>query len=126
MELIKEKPRLETLIEVEGSKVITRRPTDITEESEFGEDADDEAATPATLATPRARALTEPASDDDIEPYQTPIALTPGNWKKNLKTKGLRQRVIEETEVESSDAVEVIELREVKKNKVISMKLVYL
>ena len=98
MELIKEKPRLETLIEVEGSKVITRRPTDITKESEFGEDADDEAA---TLATPGARALTEPASDDDIEPYQTPIALTPGNWKKNLKTKGLRQRVIEETEVES-------------------------
>ena len=103
--------------------MITRRPTDITEDSEFGEDADDEAA---TLATPRARALTEPASDDDIEPYQTPIALTPGNWKKNLKAKGLRQRVIEETEVESSDAVKVIELREVKKNKVITTKLVYL
>ena len=66
---------------------------------------------------------TAPASDNDIEPYQTPIALTPGNWKKNLKAKGLRQLV---TEVESSDAVEVIELREVKKNKVISTKLVYL
>jgi hypothetical protein len=108
------------MIEVEGSKVITRRPTDINEEttSELGEDADDEAPTPAT---PRARALTEPASDDA---YETPIALTPGNWKGNLKAKGLRRRATEETEVESSDAVEVIELRDVKKNKV-STKLVY-
>jgi hypothetical protein len=113
------------MIEVEGLKVITRRPTDINEEAELGEDADDEAATPATPRA-RARALTEPASDDDIEPYQTPIALTPGNWKKNLKAKELRRRVTEETEEESSDAVEVIELREVKKNKVISTKLVYL
>jgi hypothetical protein len=102
------------VIEVVGSKVITRRPTSINPEttSELEEDADDEAATPG------ARAPTEP-DDVAFEPYQTPVALTPGNWKK--KTRGQARVMVdvdpEETEVESSDIEIVMVERKVKKKR---------
>lgn len=65
--------------------------------SEDLEDIEDE-ATPCVCA---------PAEDVNIEPYQTPVALTPGNWRES--------RVEDDTdfEVETSD-IEVVE-REVKK-----------
>jgi hypothetical protein len=91
------------MIEVVGSKLVTRRPTDMNLQTTSEEDIEDE-------ATPRVRApaATED-SDVDIEPYQTPVALTPGNWRKS--------RVEDDTEleVETSD-IEVVE-REVKKKK---------
>ena len=88
MKLIKEK--LETMIELVGSKVVTRRPTIATDASE--EDADDEKAMPYPGRRGR------PTDSEDVEPYQTPVALTPANWKKN-KARALA----EDTEVESSD-----------------------
>lgn len=82
------------MIEVVGSKLATRKPTDIDLPVDTApeEDADDDEATARTWRAP------SESEDVEIVPYQTPVALTPGNWKKN------RGRVmVEDTEAESSD-----------------------
>jgi hypothetical protein len=91
MKLIKE--ILETMIELVGSKVVTRKPTDIDLDttSELTEE-DDES---------RSRTPTEDV-DIDNEPYQTPVALTPANQKNKTRV------LAEDTEVESSE-IEVVE-----------------
>jgi hypothetical protein len=106
IKLIKEK-LLETMIELVGSKVVTRRPTDSDINMETEEDADDKEA------TPYARTL-KTTEDVETEPefYQTPVALTPANWRKKAKT-----RKLVPVEVESSDIEfeEIQPLREEKK-----------
>jgi hypothetical protein len=92
--LIKEK--LETMIRLVGSKVYTQRPTD-----RYEEDADDEEAKQYN-DDPDQPTDTE---DVEIEPYHTPIALTPVNGKKN---RSKARELVEDTEAESSD-VEVVE-----------------
>lgn len=75
-------------------------------DTESEEDIDNEDATPCAR-TPR------PTEDDvDMESYQTPIALTPANWKKKAR----KLPVMEDTEIESSE-VEVVE--EKKKRRVL-------
>jgi hypothetical protein len=82
--------KLETMIELDGSNVVTRRPTGIDlEETGSERKADDEEATP--------RAQTE---DVDTEPYQTPVGLTPANQKN-------KTRVMAEPEDTPSD-VEIV------------------
>jgi hypothetical protein len=97
--LIKEK-LLETLIELVGSKVVSRRPTD---SDVYVEDADDEEAG----AMPHARTpKTTEDVDTEPEPYQTPVALTPANWRKGSRTR----RLVPAEDVESSDSgIEVIQ-----------------
>jgi len=106
IKLIKEK-LLETMIELVGSKVVTRRPTDSDINKETEEDTDDEEATP--LAYARTLKTTE---DVDTEPelYQTPVALTPANWKKT------RTRKLVPVEAESSD-IEFEEIQPLRKEK---------
>jgi hypothetical protein len=82
--------KLETMIELDGSNVVARRPTGIDLETASEGNTDDEEATP--------RAQTEGV---DIEPYQTPVALTPANRKN-------KTRVMAEPEDTSSD-VEMVE-----------------
>jgi hypothetical protein len=96
IKLIKEK-LLETMIELVGSKVVTRRPTDSDINMETEEDADDDEA------TPYARTLkTIEDVDTEPEPYQTPVALTPANWKKK-KTRTRRLVPVEVVESSGSD-----------------------
>lgn len=74
--------------------MVTRRPTDIdlTVDIAPEKDADDENPTPCASRAP------SPYEDVDSDIYQTPIALTPGNWKK------VGGRVmVEDTEAEPSD-----------------------
>jgi hypothetical protein len=101
-----DKGETEMMIELLGSNIITRRPTIGSinpETTDFEEDADDEAATPAPTAS-------ELEHDDvEFEPYETPVALTPGNWKK----KGKGRVMVEETEVESD--IEMVEREVMKK-----------
>ena len=75
------------MIELVGSKVVARKPTDINLETASEDDADGEEA----IVTPRA--LTE---DVDIDPYRTPVALAPANRKN-------KARVMEDIVVEPSD-----------------------
>jgi hypothetical protein len=64
------------LIALVGSKAVTRRPTNINLETALEDDSDDKEALP----TPRA-----PTEILDIEPYQTPVALTPANRKNKAR-----------------------------------------
>lgn len=94
------------MITLVGSNVVTRRPTDsdINMDTESEEDIDNEDATPCAR-TPR------PTEDDvDMESYQTPIALTPANWKKT------RTRKLVPVEAESSD-IEFEEIQPLRKEK---------
>ena len=75
------------MIELVGSKVVARKPTDINLETASEDDADGEEA----IATPHA-----PTEDVDIDPYQTPVALAPANQKNKV-------RVMEDIVVEPSD-----------------------
>ena len=75
------------MIELVGSKVVVRKPTDINLETASEDDADGEEAI-VTLCT-----LNE---DVNIDPYQTPVALAPANRKN-------KARVMEDIVVEPSD-----------------------
>ena len=102
------------MIEVVGSKVVTRRPVDLTraDPSASEDDADDK-------SIPCNRTLSPgPSDEDDI--YQTPVALTPANWKKNKA-----MVLVDDTAVESSESdrdIEVVEKEEMvqKKRQVLS------
>jgi hypothetical protein len=95
------------MIELVGSKVVTRKPTDIDLEtvSELTEeDADDDEG--------MLRAHKDADSDiDDNDIYQTPVALMPANRKNKAK------ELAEDTDVESSE-IEVVE-REEKKQRAV-------
>jgi hypothetical protein len=84
------------MIELVGSKVVARRPTD----TAFEDDVDDEEAM-TTL-----RAPIDVASD--TEPYQTPVALTPANRKYNA-------RVIMTESEDSPSEVELVERSDIEK-----------
>ena len=75
------------MIELVRSKVVAWKSTNINLETASEDDADGEEA----IVTPHA--LTE---DVDIDPYRTPVALTPANWKN-------KARVMEDIVVEPSD-----------------------
>ena len=101
------------MIEVVGSKVVTRRPVDLTraDPSASEDDADDE-------SIPCNRTLSPgPSGEDDI--YQAPVALTPASWKKNKA-----MVLADDTAVESSksDRDIVVEKEEMvqKKRQVLS------
>ena len=92
---------VEMFIELVGSKVITRRPVNASL-SASEEDADDESAPYNSdyILNPG------PSGKDDI--YQTHVALTPANWKKNKATV-----LADDTEVESFESdseIEVVEM----------------
>ena len=84
--------------------MVALRPT------EFDLDTEDDAHDEEAIPTPR-----PPSEDIDIEPYQTPVALTPANRKN--RTRAVMER--KDTADELSD-VEVVtmEMREQKKRKV--------
>lgn len=87
------------MIELVESNVVTRRPTDLDHLGEsdiYMEDADDEKTTP----NPRTLKTTENV-DTEPEPYCTPVALTPANWRKKTRTRRLVP--VEDTDIESSD-----------------------
>ena len=65
------------MIELVGSKVVARRPTNINLRLEITSEDDDDKM--PTLG-PRA-----PTEDADIDPYQTPVALMPANRKINAR-----------------------------------------
>ena len=96
-----DKGEVETLIELVGSKVVTRRPVNASL-SASEEDAVDESAPYDSDY------ILDPGPSDEDDIYQTPVALTPANWKKN------KARVLaDDTEVEScvSDSeIEVVEM----------------
>ena len=75
------------MIELVRSKVVAWKSTNINLETASEDDADGEEA----IVTPHP--LTE---DVDIDPYRTPVALTPANWKN-------KARVMEDIVVEPSD-----------------------
>ena len=87
------------MIELVGSKVVARRPTD----TAFEDDVDDEEAM-TTL-----RAPIDVASD--TEPYQTPVALTPANRKYNARVI-MTEPEDSPSEVERSD-IEKIRLEDI-------------
>ena len=76
------------MIELVGSKVVARRPTDINLRLEITSEDDDDKM--PTLG-PRA-----PTEDADIDPYQTPVALTPGNRKINARVMAEPKNTAEE------------------------------
>jgi hypothetical protein len=91
------------MIELVGSKLVTQRPTDsdtvldtmvASDENILSQFDDDDKANPQSHRTSTV--------DTDIEPYQTPLALTPrpANWKNKEKKKA---REASDTDVESSD-----------------------
>lgn len=82
--------KLETMLQLVGSTVVTHRPTSFNLE-----------ATSEEETTPRPRVL-----DDEDDFYQTPVALTPAVTRKQAK------RVDTETETESDDSVKVAEREE--------------
>ena len=88
---------------VVGSKLVTRRPTDPDTDLETLTPSEEYVPSDDEEAMPSRRALTE-----DVEPYQTPVALTPrpANLKNKEKNKA---RVASDTDVESSASdIEVI------------------
>lgn len=96
------------MIELDGSNAVTRRPTD-SDIAMTGDDGVEE-------ATPIARALkTTEYVDTEPEPYQTPVALTPANWREKTRTPSRRVAPVEDADIESSD--EEIQILRVKKKK---------
>jgi len=85
------------MIQLVGSKVVTRRPSTIIDLDSEG--LSNEEKSSSNEATPRVHGpagSTLSASEDDI--YQTPVALTPANWKNKGKI------MAHDTEVESSES----------------------
>ena len=82
--------KLETMIELVGSKVVARRPTDIDLETVPQDDA--------AMPNLNSRAPTEDV-DTDSDIYQTPVALTPANRKNKARLMAEHEEVtIEELE----------------------------
>ena len=118
------------MIELVGSEVVARRPTDISVETAFEDDEEampipraltedeEEMLTPCALteddeeAMPTPRALTE---DVVIDPYQTPVALTPANRRNKATVMAEPQ----DTTMESSDT-ELVTFEDLKKRRALT------
>lgn len=95
------------MIEAVGSKAVTRRPVNLTRaDLSASEEADDESIPCNRTPSPC------PSGEDGTGIYQTPVALTPANWKKN---KAMVFKLADDTAVESSESdhdIEVVEKEE--------------
>ena len=91
------------MIELVGSNAGVRRPTDAVPETASQDGTDDEGATP----TPGA-----PTEDVDIDPYRTPVALTPAN-RRNKAT------IMAEPGDTSSD-IELVTFKDLKKQRALT------